>query len=66
MRKKEMSLSFISFNINDFSEDIKTKCSENKKWVLIDKNNKMEFEFFNSATGGFIKENRIDPTTIII
>lgn len=55
-----------AFNINDFSEDIKTKCSENKKWVLIDKNNKMEFEFFNSATGGFIKENRIDPTTIII
>lgn len=55
-----------AFNINDFSEDVKTKCVENKKWVLIDTNIKMEFEFFNTSSGGFSKENRIDPLTIII
>lgn len=55
-----------AFNINDFSADLKTEHIDGKKWVLIDTNIKMEFEFFNTSVGGFSKENRIDPISIII
>ena len=55
-----------AFNINDFSADFKAEHIDGKKWVLIDTNSKMEFEFFNTSIGGFSKENRIDPISIII
>lgn len=55
-----------AFNINDFSAELKAERIDGKKWVLIDTNIKMEFEFFNTSTGGFSKENRIDPISIII
>lgn len=55
-----------AFNINDFSTEFKTECVDGKKWLLTDTNIKMEFEFFNTSTGGFSKENRIDPISIII
>lgn len=55
-----------AFNINDFSADLKTEHIDGKKWVLTDTNIKMEFEFFNTSIGGFSKENRIDPISIII
>ena len=55
-----------AFNINDFSAELKTERIDGKKWVLTDTNIKMEFEFFNTSIGGFSKENRIDPISIII
>lgn len=55
-----------AFNINDFSVKLKTERIDGKKWVLIDPNIKMEFEFFITSTGVFSKENRIDPISIII
>lgn len=55
-----------AFNINDFSAELKTERIDDEKWVLTDTNIKMEFEFFNTSTGGFSKENRIDPISIII